>query len=230
MRATHLIPFVFVLLWPTGFVGAKFGLPYAEPLTFLALRFGIAAILLWAVMLLFGTPRLSAGASPGQAATGILVHALYLGGVFVAISWGLEAGVSALILGLQPIVTALFARWILGERLRLIQWMGMALGLAGVILIVVRKLDQGLGTPAAVGVCVFGLFAIALGSILQKRSSGSVPMVSGNAVQFAAASVLCGVGAVMFETREIAWQMEFFAALTWMVVVLSFGRSHCFTS
>ncbi|MEM9139018.1 MAG: DMT family transporter [Pseudomonadota bacterium] len=222
MRFTALIPVFFVLIWPTGFVGAKFGLPYAEPLTFLALRFGIAAGVLAMIVLLWPTPRLARHQISLQVAIGILVHGLYLGGVFVAIHWGLEAWVSALILGLQPIATAFFARFLLGERLVAVQWAGMVLGLMGVALIIVRKVEAGLGTPAAFGICTFGLVAIALGAVLQKRQAQAAPMVAGNAVQFAAASLLCALGAFVFETREIRAEPEFFLALGWMVIVLSF--------
>ncbi|MEM7056611.1 MAG: EamA family transporter [Pseudomonadota bacterium] len=223
MRITTLIPVIFVLLWPTGFVGAKFGLPYAEPLTFLALRFGIAGALLGLAVYIAGTPRLARPQILGQAAIGVLVHALYLGGVFVAIHWGLEAWVSALILGLQPVVTAFFAYWLLAERLRPLQWTGMTLGMLGVGLIIVRKLEAGLGSPASVGICAFGLIAIAIGSVLQKRQSATAPMVAGNAVQFTAAAVVCALGSLAFETRLIDTTPEFFLALSWMVVVLSFG-------
>ena len=223
MSADRLVAPLFVVLWSTGFVGAKLGLPYAEPMTYLALRFGLAAVLLGAWVWLVGAPWPTPRQMRDQAGIGVLVHVLYLGGVFVAIAWGLEAGVSALIVGLQPVATALFAWWFLGERLRPVQWAGLVLGFAGVVLVVLRKLEAGLGDPGGVAFCVVGLLAISLGSILQKRQSGSTPMRGGNAVQFFAAALLCGAAAFAFEDRSVDWTPTFIFALGWQVLVLSLG-------
>lgn len=223
MRPAFLLPALFVCLWSTGFLGAKLGLPHAEPLTFLALRFGIVAAVLAAWTFAASAPWPSPRQVGYQVLIGVLVHGLYLGGVFVAISWGIEAGTSALIVGLQPVATALLAVSFLGERLSRLQWLGMALGLAGSALVIARKLQAGLGDPAGVAVCVLGLFAIAFGTILQKRQAEHVPMRAGNAIQFAAAALVCMLGALIWETREIAWTVEFTFALVWLVGVLSLG-------
>jgi len=221
--AALALPTLFVCLWSTGFLGAKLGLPHAEPLTFLALRFAIvgAVLALWTLAARAAWP--TGREAAWQALIGVLVHGLYLGGVFVAISWGVEAGTSALIVGLQPVATAALAVWILGDRLAVVQWLGMALGVAGTALVVARKLADGLGDPAGVAACTIGLLAIALGAILQKRQAGQVPMRAGNAIQFAAAAAFCGLGALVWETGAVRWTAEFVFALAWLVGVLSLG-------
>lgn len=211
------------MLWATGFVGAKFGLPYAEPLTFLALRFAIAAALLglWAA----ARGEFAGGARDvgGAVVVGALIHAVYLGGVFTAISLGAGAAVSALIVGLQPVLTALFAGSMLGERLSRVQWAGMALGLAGVALVVARKAEGGEIALFPVLLCVAGLFGISYASILQKRRRISRRLAADSAVQFASAAVCCFLGAALFEDFRIDWTLDFALALSWMVVALSLG-------
>lgn len=223
MRSAILLPALFVGLWSTGFLGAKLGLPYAEPLTFLGVRFGIVALVLAAWTFAAQAAWPTWRQSVQQVGIGVLIHGIYLGGVFVAISWGIEAGTSALIVGLQPVVTAALAVSLLGERLGRLQWAGMGLGLVGTGLVVARKLEAGLGDPAGVVICACGLFAIAFGTILQKRQSEAVPMRAGNAIQFAAASAACLLGAAIWETGEIEWTVDFLFALIWLVVVLSLG-------
>ena len=223
MRAENLIAPVFVILWSTGFIGAKLGLPHAGPMTFLALRFGIVAGLLWLWAGLSGSRRLTFAQAVDQAQIGFLLHFVYLGGVFVAISWGIEAGLSALIVGLQPILTALLARQFLNERLGPVQWLGMALGIAGVGLVVLRKLEAGVGDWAGVGVCFAGLLGISIGALLQKSRAADTPMRAGNAVQFLSASIACALVAWIAGDRGITWDPEFIFALGWLVIVLSMG-------
>jgi drug/metabolite transporter (DMT)-like permease len=218
-----LLPALFVLLWSTGFIGARLGMPHAEPMTFLALRFAIAAAVLAAWVVLSGAPWPDGRQLRDQLVIGALVQFVYLGGVFAAIDRGVEAGLSALIVGLQPVATALIARHVLGERLEAAQWAGMALGLAGVALVVTRKLGAGLGDPLGVLLCIAALLGIAVGSILQKTRAGDTPMRAGNAVQFAVAAVCCGAVALVAETGRVDWTGEFVLALLWLVVVLSLG-------
>src|ERR1700760_3337492 len=144
---TALMPLLFVVLWSTGFIGAKLGLPDCEPLTLLSLRYAAVLLLMGAVALASRAPWpadrrqwLHIGVS------GLLIHAVYLGGVFTAIRLGLPAGVTALVVGLQPVLTALGAGLFLRERVRATQWAGLALGLGGVILVVANKVGAG---PAA---------------------------------------------------------------------------------
>lgn len=224
---TRLAAPTFVLLWSTGFIGAKLGLPYAEPMTFLSLRFAIVSLLLatW----LAATGAFVSGFWPRRdqilwsALAGVLIHGGYLGGVFAAIALGVEAWVSALIVGLQPIALAALAWVFLGERLRPIQLVGFALGVAGAALVVVRKLADGLGSPTGVALCVLGLVAFAVGAIVQKRYCADTPMRRGALVQYIAASATLGVIALLIETREIQWTGDFIIALSWLTVVLSIG-------
>lgn len=221
--AVIAMPMVFVVLWSTGFIGARLGLPWSEPMTFLALRFGIVAVALAALVPFVGTGWPSFRQTWQQSAIGLCNHVLYLGGVFVSIELGLEAGLSAVIVGLQPIAIALGAGLLLGERLSPLQWTGMALGFGGVMLIVLRKMDSGVGDWISVAASFVGLLGISLGSVLQKRWSGTTPMLPGNMVQFAFSGLVCALLALAFETGAITWNAEFTIALVWSIVVLSFG-------
>lgn len=176
MSPANLVAPLFVVLWSTGFIGARLGLPHAEPITFLGLRFAIAAAAMALWVQLSGAPWPDRRQLPVQVVVGVLVQFVYLGGVFVAIDWGVEAGTSALIVGLQPVLTALIAARVLGERLVPVQWAGMALGVGGVALVVARKLEAGLGTTAGVAMCFAALAGISIGSILQKARAGGTPM------------------------------------------------------
>ena len=217
----------FVFLWSTGFIGAKLGLPYAEPMTFLSLRFAMASLIL--AVWLAATGGLRTGLLPRRehfglsALIGVLVHALYLGAVFVAIDIGVEAGLTALIIGLQPLVMAVIAWRFLGERLRKIQVLGFALGLLGAGTVIVRKLSDGFGSIEGVAICGVGLLAISIGSIVQKRYGGDIPMRRGAVVQYAAAAALLGAVAFAVETREIDWTLNFVFAFGWATIVLSIG-------
>lgn len=214
---------LFVLLWSTGFIGAKFGLPYAEPLTFLAIRFAIAsaALALWAV--LARSPWPSRIQAAHLAVVGVLLHGAYLGGVFTAIWLGIEAAVSALIVSLQPILTAVLAYWVLGETMTRKQWVGLVLGLLGVILVVSEKLGEGLGTPGGIWLCIMALFSISIATLYQKRFCAGAPMRSGTAIQFAAATLVTGSLALMLEENLVFWTPDFIFALGWLVIVLSLG-------
>ena len=217
----------FVLLWSTGFIGAKLGLPYAEPMTFLAVRFLIVSALLAAWLAATGAFRTGFWPRRDQivwaAIAGVLIHGGYLGGVFAAIALGVEAWVSAAIVGLQPIALAAFAWAFLGERLDRAQMVGFALGVAGVSLIVARKLVAGLGSLEGLALCVFALVAFALGAIVQKRFCTDIPMRRGALVQYLAAAAAVGVFSLAIETREIVWSADFVIALTWLTLVLSIG-------
>lgn len=223
MRLDPLAAPVFVVLWSTGFIGAKLGLPHAGPMTFLAIRFAAVAVLLalWVLAARAAWPTWQQARD--QALIGGLLHFYYLGGVFVGISMGVEAGTTALIVGLQPVLTALIAYRFLGERLVAVQWAGMAAGLAGVMLVVSRKLDAGVGDPVGVFFCAIGLLGISIGSILQKSRSGDTPMRGGNAIQFATAATCCFVGALIFEDMAVEWAPPMIIAMSWSILPLSIG-------
>jgi drug/metabolite transporter (DMT)-like permease len=214
---------VFVLLWSTGFIGAKFGLPYAEPLTFLAIRFAIVGALLSIWALLRGEFQ-EGGLDIGRAALiGVLIHGCYLGGVFTAISLGVGAALSALIVGLQPIVTMIIARPLLGERLTRGQMCGLAFGFAGVALVVWRKLEIGEISLIGLLLCVGGLLAISYASVLQKQWGARRRLAANSAIQFWAAAAVMAALAFVFETREVNWTLEFTLTMLWLICALSLG-------
>lgn len=218
------MPVMFVLLWSTGFIGAKLGLPYAEPMTFLALRFAAAAAILIPLALLMRAPWPEDWRQVGHIAfAGLLVHGAYLGGVYGGMKFGIEAGTSALIVGLQPLLVALFAGWFLGERTSKLQWLGVALGVAGVVLVVERKLSLDLGTPLGVGLHLVALFGFSAGTLYQKRFCADMNLLSGSALQLTAAALLVGLLAIFLESNEVDWSGEFIFAFVWLVVVLSIG-------
>ncbi|MBS4018449.1 MAG: DMT family transporter [Dechloromonas sp.] len=216
-------PLLFVFLWSTGFIGAKFGLPYAEPLSFLLTRYGLVIGLMLAIALIMHAPWpkdraqwLHIGVS------GVLVHAFYLGGVFVAIKHGLPAGVTALVVGMQPLLTACSAGWLLGEKVSARQWGGLALGFVGVGLVVSGKFgDAALGPmlwPAVVA-----LLAITAGTLYQKRFCARFDLRTGSVIQFVPTAIVTAIAVALFEDYRIEWTGEFLFALGWLVLVLSLG-------
>lgn len=217
-------PALFVVLWSTGFIGARLGLSHAGPLTFLALRYALAAGLLVLFALATGAPWPRRPAEMGHyALAGLLVHGVYLGGVFVGISLGVEAGVSALIVGLQPLLTAALAGVLLGERVTPRQWAGLGLGLLGVALVLARKLGQGPGDALGSLACVAALFGITAGTLYQKRYCVGMDLRTGGVVQFAAAGLATAPLALLLEGGRVDWSSEFVFALLWLVLVLSLG-------
>jgi drug/metabolite transporter (DMT)-like permease len=219
-------PALFVLLWSTGFVGAKYGLPYAPPFLFLALRLALAAALLAGLAVALGSARMASREQYGHAAVaGLLLHAGYLGGTFFGISRGVPAGVAAVIVSLQPVLTAVLAARVLGERPTARQWIGLVLGLAGVALVVGPGV---VGTSAPLPVsglvsCLVALVSGTLGTVYQKRHGDGIPLVWGTAVQYAAATAVLLVAAVATEDLSIDWTPHFVWALVWLVLVLSIG-------
>jgi len=218
------VPGLFVLLWSTGFLGAKLGLPYAEPFTFLGLRMLIATALLLTFALITRAPWPSDWRTAGHiGVAGLLVHAIYLGGVFSAIDRGLPAGVAALIVGIQPLLTAALAGLWLRERLQPIQWLGLVVGFAGVFLVVYQKLDPGDSSGTGVVLCIAALIGITLGTLYQKRFCAGMDLRTGGVIQYAATAAAMGMGALAFENRVVVWSGEFLFALGWLILVLSVG-------
>jgi len=221
-------PALFVLLWSTGFVGAKYGLPYAPPFLFLAVRLGIAAVLLAVLAGAIGGARMTSRDQYGRAAVvGLLLHAGYLGGTFFGISRGVPAGVAAVIVSLQPVLTAVLAARVLGERPSARQWLGLLLGLAGVALVVGPGLVDS-ASPEAMPVsglvsCLVALVSGTLGTVYQKRHGDGIPLVWGTAVQYSAAGVALIAVAAVTEPLSIRWTAHFVGALVWLVLLLSIG-------
>lgn len=227
-RMQHLIPLCFVLLWSTGFIGAKYGLPYAEPMTFLWLRMAMVLLLLTGLVLALRAPwPRSRAAMLHLAVSGLLVHGGYLGGVFVAIDRGLPSGLTALVVGLQPIATAFCAAMVLQERVGPRQWGGLLLGLIGVVLVLGGKLGQdALDAPTLwfwLWPAVLALASITAGTLYQKSFVPVFDLRTGAIVQFLPCLLLFGVLALLTETRQVAWTGEFIFALLWLTLVLSIG-------
>lgn len=214
---------LFVVLWSTGFIGAKYGLPHIEPVTFLVLRFALVAAALVFWVILARTAWLTLAQARDAAIIGILLQAVYLGGIYKAIDLGVEAGVAALIVGLQPVLTAFIARQFLGERLSPVQWAGIALGAIGVGLVVMRKLDAGIGDWRGVALCLVALAGISIASILQKTRATDHPMRTSTLVQFLAALAVLAPLSFAFETREVTWSGELIFTMAWLVLVMSLG-------
>lgn len=218
------MPGLFVLLWSTGFIGAKLGLPYAEPMTFLIVRFAIVTVLLAGFAALTGASWPGTWQEAGHIAiAGLLLHGIYLGGVFASIFHGVPAGVSALIVGIQPLLVAAAAGPFLGERVTARQWLGLVLGLVGVVLVVWTKLGSGIGTTWGYALSVIALIGITVGTLYQKKFCPRLDLRSGSAIQFAASTVALAPFALLFETRRIVWSGEFIFALGWLCIVLSLG-------
>jgi len=219
-----MMPVLFVFLWSTGFIGAKLGLPYVEPMTFLFLRFAICVVLFLPLVFLTRTrwPELPMdwfhiGFS------GLLMHGGYLGFVFWAISLGVPAGTSALIVGIQPLVVASLAGLLLSEAVALRQWVGLLLGLCGVFLVVFDKLSLGEGSITGIGMCFVALFSISFGTLYQKKFCANMSLKSGNLIQFFVATVYFGIMAWFLEERTVEWSGELFFALGWLIIILSLG-------
>ena len=220
------LPFLFVFLWSTGFVGAKFGLPYAEPLTFLLARYLLVLGLMTAFALATRAPWPRDFRSAFHiGVSGLMIHGLYLGGVFAAIKHGLPAGVTALLVGMQPLLTACGAGWLLGERVTARQWLGLALGFLGVALVVSNKFgDLGRLSLASMTVpAVVALLGITAGTLYQKKFCPRFDLRSGAVIQFLPTALLTACVAQASETMHIEWTPQFVFALLWLVLVLSFG-------
>ena len=214
-------PVVFVILWSTGFIGARYGLPFIEPLTFLAVRMVLVVVLMAAIALI-GSARFPSRPEIGHSiAAGAMVHGLGLGGVFMAISQGVPAGISALIMGLQPILTTTIANRFMGETVTRIQWLGVALGLVGVVLVLHDRDIVMAGSALGWFANFLSLIGITLGTLYQKRHCGGIDWRTGNLVQYFAAGILFAIGSFAFETRVIDWSGELIFALAWLVLVLS---------
>jgi len=214
-------PVLFVLLWSSGFIGARYGLPYIEPMTFLTVRM-MLVVLIFAAIALIARARWPSGIEIGHSlVAGALVHGIYLGGVFLAISKGVPTSISALIPGMQPILISTIANRWMGETATRLQWLGLVLGLIGVVLVLhdrnILAASSTLGWIAS----FTSLIGISLGTLYQKRYCGAIDWRTGNLVQYLGAMVLFGLAAFAFETREIHWTGELVFALTWLVVVLS---------
>lgn len=224
--ALRALPAVFVLIWSTGFVVARYGMPHAGPMDFLAWRFAlsIAAFSLWIAASRPGWPQGRAQWAH-LALTGVLMHGVYLGGVWAAVRGGMSAGLAALIVGLQPVLTAI---WISAtareQRVSATQWLGLGLGFAGLVLVVWRKLGVGEAQAAGIGLTLAALAGITIGTLYQKRFVRPVDVRTGNLVQLAAALALTLPLAIV-EDIPLVLHPELVGAMAWSVLVLTLGGS-----
>jgi drug/metabolite transporter (DMT)-like permease len=219
--AVAAAPVAFVLLWSTGFIGARYGLPYIEPMTFLGVRMLCVLAIMLFIAFVSGARWPNTREAGHSLVVGSMVHFLYLGGVFVAISQGVPAGISALFPGLQPILTSTIANRFMGETVTRQQWFGLVLGLFGVVLVLHDRSIVLAGTPLGWAASVVSLLGITLGTLYQKRFCGRIDWRTGNTVQYAGAGVLFWLAAFAFETRIIHWSGELVFAIAWLVLVLS---------
>ena len=222
-----LAPGLFVLLWSTGFIGVKYGIPYAPPFYFLAIRMIIAALLLFiAISFLRKSQPITRSIIWPSTLIGLTLHGAYLGGCFFAVSRGMPAGVAALIVSLQPVLVSLFAAKYLNEPLKPRAIVGLILGLIGLFVVVFPRINMTGGNAisiVAIAASVIGLLGGTSGTILQKKYGGVIPTLAGTSIQYAATAVVLAVLALLFEEPDIHWTGNFIGALAWLVFALSFG-------
>lgn len=218
------MPIVFVLIWSTGFIVARYGMPYAPPLKFLATRYALSLLCFAAWIVL---ARVKAPSSRAQwlhlAVVGVLVHAGYLGGVWSAVKLGMGSGLSALIVGLQPVLTALWMSYI-GGKVTARQWGGLVLGFIGLLLVVSTKLGHGEATTLNLSFAAMALLSITAGTLYQKRFVSPCDVRSANAVQLGAA-LLVTLPLTLLEPEAMQWNAQLAWAMAWSVVGLTLGGS-----
>lgn len=216
------IPMIFVLLWSTGFIGAKFGLPFAEPFTILMWRMVFVVPLFLCLVVILKRPKISVADAKIQALVGLLIHGLYLGGVFAAIGSGIPSGLSALFVSLNPLLIAIFSGIVLKKQVSSKEWMSLTLGLLGVILVLYGASSwEGVITATGMTWLALSLLGICAGTLIQKRYAQHVDLVTGSSYQYAAALIFFTLVAFSIETRVVDWSFTFIATLVWLIVVLS---------
>lgn len=222
-RWAAAVPFLFVLLWSSGFIGSKLGVPYAEPFTFLTLRYCIVLAVLVPVALITRAPWPRGWQQTAHVAfAGLLIHGLYLSGCVWSLKLGLPAGVLSLIVSMQPLFTAAFAGMALGERVLPRQWGGLVLGFAGTGMVVAHKTGSGL-TLAMTLPAILALIGITLGTLWQKRHCPAFDLRTSTVVQYAASLACTAALALAMDTLQVQWSGQFIFALLWVAFVLSIG-------
>jgi drug/metabolite transporter (DMT)-like permease len=220
---SRVLPLLFVFLWSTGFIGAKYGLPHAEPLTFLLVRYCAVIALMGIIAIATRAPWPT---TPKQwfhiGVSGILVHAIYLGGVFTGISKGFPAGLASLVVGLQPLLTAFAAGWMLKEKVVPRQWLGLVLGLIGTALVLSGRIKGGFGLEGLAPV-LLALVGITFGTLYQKRFCAGLDWRTGSVAQFIPTAIVTFITALFTEQFRIEFVPSFVFALSWLVLVLSIG-------
>jgi drug/metabolite transporter (DMT)-like permease len=225
---TRTAPAIFVLLWSTGFTGIRYGIPYAPPFTFIAIRMAIASVLL-ALISLAITKRFTYDLPTiGKSVlVGMTIHGAYLGGCFYGVKQGMPAGITALICSLQPVLVSVFSSIFFQEKLSPRKWLGLGLGLVGLVLVIAPKLEgsgeQGLPTAGVIAVFI-ALLGGTSGTLLQKKFGSGVEVLPGTSWQYVATGILMGSLALIFESEQsITWSASFIFSLIWLIVALSIG-------
>jgi drug/metabolite transporter (DMT)-like permease len=221
-------PVIFVLLWSTGFVGAKYILPYAEPFVFLTIRYFFATLILVLIAKAMGESlRITWPQVKQSMLVSVFLHVIYIGGVFYAVFIDIPAGITAVIVSLQPILVSVLAIPLLGEKLSYRQVFGLLLGFVGILFLLSPKLLEGdLSTGfSTLGIicCVIALLGTTIGYLLQKKGGADIPFLAGTAVQFATSTVIFAIASLIFEPLKVDITLEFVLALSWIVLALSIG-------
>ena len=221
-RQTNLIYPIFIIIWSSGFIVSRFGMPFSEPMTFLFLRFSGVCVLMLPIILWKKIPWPSPQQILYIAVAGSLLQFGYLAGVWISVRAGMPAGLSALIVGLQPILTALLAYFV-AEKINSRQWLGLFLGLIGVVLVLSAKLNTHGVTISNILWNVFALISITAGTIYQKKYCPSFDLRIGSFIQFMTSAFISGLAAIAFETRVVQWSNEMIGALVWSIFFISIG-------
>ncbi len=223
LKWANIIPLVFVWLWSTGFVGAKYGLPYIEPYFLLFVRFIITLVIFICIMQILKAKRINIAEAAGQILVGILLHGAYLGGVFFAINQDMPAGIVAIIVGLQPILTVSIGRIWLGQSVNKIQLIGLCLGFFGVSMVIIgsQNIEDISFELTGLIACVIALFSISIGTIIQKRLGQNLPLITSSTFQYLGAAIVMGILTISMETQYVEYSFTLFAAMIWLIFGLS---------
>ena len=226
----RLMPWVFVLIWSTGFVVARFGMPHAPPFTFLSIRYALS-VLCFAVWIGFSAAAWPKGRAQWAhlVVTGVLMHGGYLGGVWAAVRHGMGAATVALLVGLQPVLTALWMSAMASPSDKALnveprQWLGLLLGLAGLTVVVWPKLGAGEVTALNLSLGLLALFSMTAGTLYQKRFVAPADVRTANAIQLVAALAV-SLPIALLETEPLHWHVQMLGAMAWSVLVLTLGGS-----
>ena len=211
-----------MLIWSTGFIVAKYGMPYTDPMTFLTLRFAGVLVVMVPLAAWWRVQWPARAAAGHIAVAGMLMHVGYLGGVWTAIKLGMPAGISALIVGLQPVLTAFLAARV-AERVSTRQWLGLVFGFSGVAIVLSDKLGFEGVTLWGVVLCFIALISFTAGTLYQKRFCPMFDLRAGTMIQYAASMVVTGALMLLFEPMQVIWSAEMIGALVWSVLFLSIG-------
>lgn len=222
-KLARIIPLIFVLIWSTGFIGAKFALPYIEPFFLLVVRYGLVIVILSAALALRPGKGMTAEEATFQVSIGVLLHGFYLGGVFYAISVAMPAGLVAIIVGLQPVLTTSIGRVWLGNAVSNTQVIGLTLGILGVVLVIVGvdELAKGAFSVDGLIAALLALTGISVGAVLQKEKGGAVRPRSGMLLQYIGAMAVTVPLTLIWETQRVEITLTLVLAMAWLVLGLS---------